>query len=96
MSAQHTPGPIRYDYAPGYCGELIAANGTVICTFSDEPSKADAARIVRCVNANDELVAVARKAARFLGVPTFSDDDDANALVGELLSAIARATGSAS
>jgi hypothetical protein len=38
-----TPGPWRYDYEPGYCGELIAANGTSVCTFNDEPDSADAA-----------------------------------------------------
>nr|WP_315528249.1 hypothetical protein [uncultured Achromobacter sp.] len=37
----HTEGPWRYDYEPGYCGELIAADGTTICTFSDEPKPMD-------------------------------------------------------
>ena len=50
MSAQHTPGRIRYDYEPGYCGELIASNGITIATFTDEPSEADARRLVACWN----------------------------------------------
>ena len=49
--------PWRYDYEPGYCGELIAANGSVICTFTDEPLPKDAAHIVRAVNNHDALVA---------------------------------------
>lgn len=51
MSAQHTPGTIRYDYEPGYCGELIASNGGTVATFTDEPSEADARRLVACWNA---------------------------------------------
>jgi hypothetical protein len=34
---KHTPGPWRYEYEPGYNGELIAANGTVIAEFISEP-----------------------------------------------------------
>lgn len=55
MSAQHTPGRIRYDFEPGYCGELIASNGTTVATFTDEPSKADAKRLVACWNACDGI-----------------------------------------
>lgn len=51
MSAAHTPGSIRYDFQPGYCGELVASNGTTIATFTDEPIKANARRIVACWNA---------------------------------------------
>ena len=51
MSAQHTPGSIRYDYAPGYCGELIASDGHSVATFVDEPSPEDASRLVACWNA---------------------------------------------
>ena len=51
MSAQHTPGSIRYDYAPGYCGELIASDGHSVATFDDEPSPEDASRLVACWNA---------------------------------------------
>lgn len=42
MTTPFTPGPWRYDWEPGYCGELIAADGTSICTFSDEPKPKDA------------------------------------------------------
>lgn len=42
MTTSHSAGPWRYDYEPGYCGELIAADGTSICTFSDEPKPKDA------------------------------------------------------
>lgn len=51
MSAQHMPGSIRYDYAPGYCGELIASDGHSVATFDDEPSPEDASRLVACWNA---------------------------------------------
>ena len=37
-----TPGPWRYEYEDGYCGELIGANGGMICTFTDEPNEANA------------------------------------------------------
>jgi len=39
---EFTPGPWRYDYAPGYCGEIIAANGTSVGSFVDEPNAANA------------------------------------------------------
>ena len=51
MSAEHTTGSCRYDYEPGYCGELIASNGKLICSFVEEPSPADARRLVACWNA---------------------------------------------
>jgi hypothetical protein len=50
MSAQHTPGRLRYDYKPGYCGELLAQNNS-ICSFNNEPSKDNARRLVACWNA---------------------------------------------
>lgn len=52
MNAQHTPGTIRYDC---YCGELIASNGGTVATFTDEPSEADARRLVACWNALIDL-----------------------------------------
>ena len=55
MSAKHTKGPWRYDHEPGYCGELIAQDGTTIAEFVDEPSLANARRIVACVNACDGI-----------------------------------------
>ena len=54
MSA-HTPGQLHYDYVPGYCGELLAENGTSICSFTDEPTNADARRLAACWNACDGL-----------------------------------------
>jgi hypothetical protein len=39
---KHTPGPWRYDYAPGFCGELLAPNGTTIAEFITEPNDSDA------------------------------------------------------
>lgn len=42
---------IRYDFEPGYCGEIIQADGRVLCTFSDEPDKETASRLVACWNA---------------------------------------------
>ena len=45
MSAKHTPGPWRYVHAPGYCGELIAQDGTTIAEFVVEPSL-DNARLI--------------------------------------------------
>ena len=54
MTAGHTPGPWRYDYESGYCGEIIAANGSSVCSFDDEPNKADA----KLIAAAPELLAV--------------------------------------
>lgn len=48
--SQHTPGCIRYDYEPGYCGEFLFQNGTMLCSFFDEPRKEDARRLVACWN----------------------------------------------
>lgn len=42
MTTNHSVGPWRYDYEPGYCGELIAADGRSVCTFTDEPKPDDA------------------------------------------------------
>lgn len=55
MSAQYTPGTIRYDYTPGYCGELIASNGHSVATFAHEPSQEDARRLVACWNFCEDL-----------------------------------------
>lgn len=45
VAEKATPGPWRYDYEPGYCGEIIAASGTCLATFNDEPSASTAAHI---------------------------------------------------
>lgn len=55
MNAQHTPGRLRYDYEPGFCGELRHDNGTTMCAFVDEPNEANARRLVACWNACDGL-----------------------------------------
>lgn len=54
MSDKHTQGTIRYEYEPGYCGELIASNGNTIATFNEEPGKANARRLVACWNACED------------------------------------------
>lgn len=41
MSA-HTPGPWKYFFELGCCGEMVASNGIVLATFVDEPNNADA------------------------------------------------------
>jgi hypothetical protein len=38
MSA-HTPGPWRYDYEDGHCGEIISSDGNYVFTFVDEPNE---------------------------------------------------------
>lgn len=57
-----TPGPWRYDYEPGYCGEIIAANGTSVCTFNDEPDTADAA----VMTAAPQLLTALRRAKTWI------------------------------
>ena len=58
MSAKHTPGPWRYEYEPGYCGELIAPDGMTIAVFVDEPRPYDA----RLIAAAPDLLAALRRA----------------------------------
>lgn len=48
---EHTKEPWRYDSQPGFCSELVGADGILIGAFVDDPTKADARRIVACVNA---------------------------------------------
>ena len=51
--SKHTPGPWRYEYEPGYCGELLAeASGTTLAEFVTEPSEANA----RLIAAAPELL----------------------------------------
>ena len=45
LEAGPTPGPWRYDYEPGYCGEIVAGNGEYVATFTDE---LDADHIAAC------------------------------------------------
>lgn len=37
----HTPGPWKYIFELGFCGEMIASNGTVLAAFVHEPNDAD-------------------------------------------------------
>ena len=54
---KHTPGPWRYEYEPGYCGELIAPDGMTIAAFDDEPRPNDA----RLIAAAPELLEALRR-----------------------------------
>jgi len=54
--SKHTSGPWRYDYEEGYCGEIIASNGKVVATFTDEPNTPDA----RLIAAAPDLLEAAR------------------------------------
>jgi len=62
MTRTHTPTPWRIRD----CGntEIIGANGRTVETLPG--ASYNAAHIVRCVNAHDELVAALRKAERVL------------------------------
>lgn len=53
---KHTPGPWRYDYADGYCGEIIASNGKSVCSFTDEPNESDAHLIAGAVDLLESLI----------------------------------------
>jgi len=55
--SNHTPGPWRYDYEPGFCGELLAPNGTNIAEFITEPNDSDA----RLIAAAPDLLAALQK-----------------------------------
>lgn len=57
--SKHTPGPWLYDYAPGYCGELIALeDGTTLAEFVTEPSEANARLIAAAPDLLDALTDV--------------------------------------
>ncbi len=62
---EHTKEPWRYDSQQGFCSELVGADGILIGAFVDNPTEADARRIVAAVNACagfsiEELEAVAK------------------------------------
>jgi len=61
----HTPGPWRYVYADGYCGEIIASNGKSVCTFTDEPNESDA----HLMEAAPDLLEVLMEITETLGRP---------------------------
>lgn len=83
MSAKHTKGPWRYDYEPGYCGELIAQDGTTIAEFVVEPSLDNARRIVACVNACEGF-----SIEELEGADLFKDSIESQDLIDGLLAAL--------
>lgn len=50
----------RYEYEPGFCGEIIAGNGTTVAAFADEPSDADARIMAAAPQMLDALEAANR------------------------------------
>lgn len=85
----HTPGTIRYEWEPGYCGELVTSRGTTIARFTDEPSKEDARRLVACWNACKDVPTEVLEAQQAGGLP-WAVADQIEALVqrGELLAVL--------
>lgn len=90
MTTEHSKGPWRYDYYPGYCGELIAADGTTICTFSDEPKPTDA--MVMCA-APDLLLALERITSSYHALLGRTPVRDAPETLAEADAAIRKARG---
>jgi hypothetical protein len=84
---KHTPGPWRYDYAPGFCGELLAANGTTLAEFVSEPSEANA----RLIAAAPELLEALQGLLR--GIANGPDEANAAMLVAKARDAVNKATG---
>lgn len=81
--SKHTPGPWRYDHELDYCGEIIASNGTSICSFTDEPSTNDA----RLIAAAPDLLAVLQELVK--GLEAMGWDTS----TGKAHATIAKATG---
>lgn len=69
LAVEHTAGSIRYDYEPGYCGELIAQDGMTVAAFVNEPSEADARRLVACWNACEGVPTEVLEAQQSGGLP---------------------------
>jgi hypothetical protein len=71
VSAQHTPGPWRlgsgYADNGGQYTSIVQADTLDEVLGEHGPSEEDARRIVQCVNAHDELVAVTAAVACFIG-----------------------------
>lgn len=82
MSA-HTPGPWRYDYEVGYCGEIVASNGQTICTFNDEPLPSHA----RLIAAAPELLEA------LIDLVALYPLDSTDAIITSARAAISKATG---
>lgn len=101
--AQHTQTPWRVD--PNYSSDIIGGDGRDVAETSlsegwqrgEEVSAANAAHIVTCVNAHDDLLAALRE-ARAWGVAACTDSgsDDlrqkARVDVDQIDAAIAKAT----
>jgi hypothetical protein len=89
MSAQHTPG-LWWLNAAG--DAIVSERDGRICIRPDHMKQwnwpANAARIVQCVNAHDELVAELRYVRNGLG-----NWPDTGPLIEEIDAAIAKATG---
>jgi hypothetical protein len=62
MTTKSTPGPWRYDYEIGYCGEVIAAGGASVCSFDEEPTPDDA----RLIAAAPELLEALKRVMPFI------------------------------
>ena len=94
MSAGHTPGPWRYDYEDGYCGEIIAADGTNVAVFVDEPCKADSHLIASAPELLEALQDALAALAENVGMQdTYIDFDQVRAAKEKASAAIAKATG---
>jgi hypothetical protein len=87
--AKHTPGPWRYDYEHGYCGEIIAADGTLLASFVDEPTTPNA----RLIASAPDLLAAAKRALNVLKAQ--GESIQPKNVLGALDSAIAKAEGRA-
>ena len=90
MSEKHTRGSLRYDYEPGFCGELVSETGWPICAFVDEPSKTNAERLVACWNACDGIDTADLKSGSVSIIQKLHDDAAKRVLAqrDELLAAL--------
>jgi hypothetical protein len=71
MTAQHTPTPWQVITVRG--ATQVSGNGKIIASIV-QPAEANAAHIVRCVNAHDELVAALQLAQKVLDALALDDD----------------------
>lgn len=93
MAAAHTRS-WRYDYEPGYCGEIIREDGVSVCTFNDEPDHDDQLLMI----AAPDLLSIARRwAALYAGDwHAVRHANEKAELLADTRAAIAKATGSTS
>ena len=91
--AKHTQGPWRYVHAPGYCGELIAQDGTTIAEFVVEPSLDNA----RLIAAAPELLAALKFIVSEWGYDGHGGEleDGESEVIDKVRAAIAKAEGGA-